>query len=185
MSKERPWTEEEESLLRENYPSTSVRALSEMLGRSIPSVDGKVRRLGLAKQDTAHVVGGAREGYRNPFELMPREDALKLDKIDLLRVNWSLFEMYRRELNNPSLSKAQRHRLMNALSNHTSIINSVMKGSEDQLGDEDDLKARFISLNLGDGRRTYGARRIRLMRQPKYRPRRTRVMVEGSDDEAE
>ena len=185
MSKERAWTEEEESLLRDNYPSTSIRALSEMLGRSIPSVDGKVRRLGLARPDAGRGVRGTREGCRNPFELMTREDALKLDKIDLLRVNWSLFEMYRRELNNPSLSKAQRHRLMNALSNHTSIINSVMKGSEDQLGDEDDLKARFISLNLGDGRRTYGTRRVRMMRQSKYRPRSIRVMLEGSENEAE
>ena len=185
MSKERPWTKEEESLLRENYPNVSIRALSEMLGRSIPSVDGKVRRLGLARSDAGRVVGGTREGYRNPFELMTREDALKLDKIDLLRVNWSLFEMYRRELNNPSLSKAQRHRLMNALSNHTSTINSVMKGSEDQLGDEDDLKARFISLNLGVGRRTYGTRRIRMKGWPKHRARRIRVMLEDAEDEAE
>jgi len=185
MSKERPWTEEEESLLRENYPNVSIRALSEMLGRSIPSVEGKARRLGLRKPDARQGEGGSRDGYKNQFEMMTREDALKLDKIDLLRVNWSLFEMYRRELNNPGLSKAQRHRLMNALSNHTSIINSVMKGSEEQLGDEDDLKARFISLNLGDGRRTYGARRIRLKRQSKYRPRRIRVMLEGAENEAE
>ena len=185
MSREGAWSGEEESLLSENYTTLSIRALSDMLGRSIPSVEGKARRLGLRKPDARQGEGGSRDGYKNRFEMMTREDALKLDKIDLLRVNWSLFEMYRRELNNPSLSKAQRHRLMNALSNHTSIINSVMKGSEEQLGDEDDLKARFISLNLGDGRRTYGARRIRMKGWPKHRARRIRVMLEDAEDEAE
>jgi hypothetical protein len=99
---------------------------------------------------------------------MTREEALKLDKIDLLRVNWSLFEMYRRELNNPSLSKTERHKLMNAMSNLTSIINSVMKGSEEQLGEEDDLKARFTSLNLRESR-GIGSRRVRMNRALRIR----------------
>jgi len=161
------WTDEEETLLRESYPGASIRELSETLGRSIPSVEGKVRRLGLAKPKAREGGGDAREGYRNPFELMTREEALRLDKIDLLRVNWSLFEMYRRELNNPGLTKAERHKLMNALSNHISIINSVMKGSEDQLGGEDDLRSMFVKLNFEDGDGRPVARRIRLMGKPR------------------
>jgi hypothetical protein len=143
-----------------------------MLGRSVASVEGKARRMGLSKPGALRDTGKTPDGYPNPFELMTRDDALKLDKIDILRINWSLFEMYRRELNNPSLTKAERHRLMNALSNHTSIINGVMKGSEDQLGDEDDLKARFLSLSLGNG-------------SPEVRARRVRIIVEGVRDETQ
>ena len=84
------WTKDEESLLRENHPNVSIRALSEMLGRSVSSVEGKIRRLGLNKPSPRRGEGGAREGHRNTFELMTREDALKLGKIDLLKINWSL-----------------------------------------------------------------------------------------------
>ena len=90
MSGKGAWTKDEESLLRENYPNVSIRALSEMLGRSTPSVEGKIRRLGLNEPSPRRGAGGAREGHRNLFELMTREEALKLDKIDVLRVNWSL-----------------------------------------------------------------------------------------------
>jgi hypothetical protein len=172
MSRKGAWSGEEESLLRENYPSMSAKALSDMLERSVSSIEGKAKRLGLSKLNDRQGDGDAPDGYLNPFEMMTRDDALKLDKIDLLRINWSLFEMYRRELNNPSLTKAERHRLMNALSNHTSTINSVMRGSEDQLGDEDDLKTRFIKLNLGDG-------------QSELKARRVRITLEGVEDEAE
>jgi hypothetical protein len=172
MPKKGDWTDEEESLLREKYPSLSAGALSEMLGRSVSSVEGKAKRLGLRKADTEQVEIDPPHNYPNQFEMMTRDDALKLDKIDLLRINWSLFEMYRRELNNPNLTKTERHRLMNALSNHTSIINSVMKGSEDQLGEEDDLKAQFVRLKLGDG-----GKEVRL--------RRVRIMMEGMEDEAQ
>ena len=164
------WSEREETLLRENYPSVKNSTLSDMLGRSVYSIECRAKRLGLRKMGATQGGGEAPDGYSNPFEMMTREDALKLDKIDILRVNWSLFEMYRRELNNPSLTKAERHRLMNALSNHTSIINSVMKGSEDQLGDEDDLKASFIRLSLGDGR-------------PEVKARRVHITLEGVEDE--
>lgn len=61
-----------------------------------------------------------------------------------------------------------RHRLMSAMCNLTSIINSVMKGSEEQLGEEDDLKARFTRLNLGGSGRSYGSRRSRRTGQPHY-----------------
>ena len=164
MSSEKAWTEEEESLLRENYTSASLNELSDTLGRSVSSIEGKARRMGLRKSSTRHGSGKNPDNYPNPFDLMTRDDALKLDKIDLLRINWSLYEMYQRELNNPNLTKAERHRLMNALSNHTSTINGVMKGSEDELGDEgDDIKTKFLRLNLGDGKPDVRARRVRIV----------------------
>jgi hypothetical protein len=46
MPRERFWTEDEESVLRENYPMVSFKALSGMLGRSVSSVEGKARRMG-------------------------------------------------------------------------------------------------------------------------------------------
>jgi hypothetical protein len=43
MPKDRDWTDEEEYLLREKYPSLSAGALSEMLKRSVSSVEGKAK----------------------------------------------------------------------------------------------------------------------------------------------
>ena len=99
--------------------------------------------------------------YENPFEMIPRGDAKKLDKIDLLRINWSLANMYTRELNNPSLTKPERHRLMNALSNHTSIINAIMKSAQAEIESED-LESKFLEISGGSGRGTLRARRIRI-----------------------
>lgn len=92
---------------------------------------------------------------------MGREEAVKLDKIDLLRINWSLALMYQRELSNPDLSKGERHKLMNALSNHTSIINNIMKSAEEELREEeDDLEEKFVRIS-GTGRpTTIRARRV-------------------------
>ncbi len=163
VSKIRAWTDEEESLLREKYLSVPVKTLAEALGRSVPSIDNKIRRLGLIKSNDSSISLPTRSSLQNSFEMMTREDAQKLDKIDLLRVNWSLFQMYERELDNPKLSKTQRHKLMGAMCSLTSVINSIMKGSEEQLGDEDDLKARFTRLNLGTGGRGYSSRRSRRM----------------------
>jgi len=164
MSSERAWTAEEETLLKDNFPSASLEKLSDTLGRSVSSIEGKARRMGLRKSGKCRGASKAPSDFSNPFDLMTRDDAIKLDKIDLLRINWSLFEMYRKELNNPNLTKAERHRLMNALSNHTSTINGVMKGSEDELGDEgDDIKTKFLRLNLGDGKPDVRARRIRIV----------------------
>ncbi len=68
---------------------------------------------------------------------------MRLDRIDLLRYNWSLLEMYHRELERPGLSQGAKHRLMNALGQLTGTIANVMKGREDELGDEDDLRNKF------------------------------------------
>lgn len=59
--------------------------------------------------------------------------------------------MFRRELNNPELKTRDRIRLMHTMSSHTATISAMMKGSEDQLGEEDDLKAQLIRLEYKDG----------------------------------
>jgi hypothetical protein len=85
VSNIRAWTGEEESLLREKYLSIPVKTLAEALGRSVPSVDNKPRRLGLKKPDDSSIILPTTSSFRSSFEMMTREDAQKLDKIDLLR----------------------------------------------------------------------------------------------------
>jgi hypothetical protein len=158
------WTEEEESLMRELYPTTDNAALSRRLGRSVGAVENKASRMGLRKKRRAEEDSRGEEGedgFENSFELIGREEAVKLDKIDLLRINWSLALMYQRELSNPDLSKGERHKLMNALSNHTSIINNIMKSAEEELREEeDDLEEKFVRIS-GTGRpTTIRARRV-------------------------
>ncbi|PIN74392.1 hypothetical protein COV22_01140 [Candidatus Woesearchaeota archaeon CG10_big_fil_rev_8_21_14_0_10_47_5] len=41
----RPWTSEEEDLLRKTYPTTSDEEIRRIFGRSIESIKGKVYRL--------------------------------------------------------------------------------------------------------------------------------------------
>lgn len=160
----RRWTTQDESLLEELYPTTDKPTLSKILDRSVSAIENKASRMELRK------IEGSEEGeelssdrFSNPFELASREEALKRDKIDLLRINWSLSSMYQRELRNPDLTKAERHRLMNALSNHTSIINSVMRGVEEELGEEESLEDRFVEISSRDGARFIRARRVRIL----------------------
>lgn len=47
------WTEEEESLMRELYPTTDNAALSRRLGRSVGAVENKASRMGLRKKRRA------------------------------------------------------------------------------------------------------------------------------------
>jgi hypothetical protein len=157
MSKKETWTPEEEEVLRQKYPTTKNKVLSKELNRTVPSITMKAVRLKLVKQIDEDPI----DDYENSFEVMTRDDAMKLDKFDLLRVNWSLLEMYRRELSNPRLGRKDRIKLMNALSNHTATINAIMKGSEDQLGEEEDLKAQFLSLQSEEKEREIIPRRIR------------------------
>jgi hypothetical protein len=133
--------------MRELYPSTDNKTLSERLGRSMTSVECKASRMGLKKEATKEAAKGEEDPFSNPLVLITREQTLELDKIELLRLIWSLALMYRRELANPGLTKAERHKLMNALSNHTSIVNNIPKGAEDELGEEEeDLEAKFIEI---------------------------------------
>ena len=141
------WSQEDEDLLRDLYPRIPTRILAKQMNRSIPAIIAKASRMGIQKeiQDDMEFP----DDFENPFELISREEAQKLDKIDVLRVNWSIFQMYQRELNNPSLTKSDRHKLMISLSNHTAVINSIMKGSEEELGDDkEDIRSLYQSLNL-------------------------------------
>ena len=144
----RRWTTEDESLLDDLYPTTDNPTLSKMLTRSVSAIENKASRMGLRKTEVNEEgEKPSSDRFSNPFELASREEALKRDKIDLLRINWSLSSMYQRELRNPDLTKAERHKLMNALSNHTSIVNNILKGAEDELKEgEEDLEAQFIEI---------------------------------------
>ena len=160
----RRWTAQDEGLLEELYPTTDKPTLSKILDRSVSAIENKASRMELRK------IEGNEEGeeppsdrFSNPFQLTSREEALKRDKIDLLRINWSLSSMYQTELRNPDLTKAERHRLMNALSNHTSIINSVMRGVEEELGEEESLEDRFVEISSRNGPRFITARRVRIL----------------------
>ena len=160
----RRWTTEDESLLDDLYPTTDNPTLSKMLTRSVSAIENKASRMGLRKTEVNEEgEKPSSDRFSNPFELASREEALKRDKIDLLRINWSLSSMYQRELRNPDLTKAERHRLMNALSNHTSIINSVMRGVEEELGEEESLEDRFVEISSRDGPRFITARRVRIL----------------------
>ena len=141
------WTEEEEHLLTELYPGTDNKTLSKRLGRTVTSIECKASRMGLKKETTKEATKREEHPTPNPLVMITREKALSLDKIELLRLIWSLALMYRRELANPGLTKAERHKLMNALSNHTSIVNNILKGAEDELSEgEEDLEAQFIEI---------------------------------------
>lgn len=157
------WTQDEELLLEETYPTTDNPTLSKMLTRSVSAIENKASRMGLRKTEVNEEEEPSSDRFSNPFELASREEALKRDKIDLLRINWSLSSMYQRELRNPDLTKAERHRLMNALSNHTSIINSVMRGVEEELGEEESLEDKFIEISSRDGHSFIRARRVRIL----------------------
>jgi hypothetical protein len=144
------WTEEDEGLLMELYPVTDNRTLSERLGRSVVSIECKASRMGLRKEtkEEGEREEGEEHQFSNPLVMISREETLDLDKIELLRLIWSLALMYKNELANPTLAKAERHKLMNALSNHTAIVNNIMKGAEDELSEEEeDLEAKFIEVS--------------------------------------
>jgi hypothetical protein len=99
----------------------------------VTSVECKASKMGLRKETTKEAAKGEPPPSSNPLVMISREQTLELDKIELLRLIWSLALMYRKELANPGLAKAERHKLMNALSNHTSIVNNILKGAEDEL----------------------------------------------------
>jgi len=149
------WSGEEEEELRRLYPVTDRGELSVLFGRSVASIDNKASRMGLRKREvTGKLCEGLEpETYVNSFVLLSRREALRLDRIDLLRINWSLAEMYQRELCNPGLGERDRHRLMMALSNHTSIINNIMGEAEEDVREEEleeSLESRFLEILTPD-----------------------------------
>ena len=159
------WTGEEEELLRRLYPTTPTKIIAAQMGRTQLALRTRAMELGITKNNSKP------SSFTNSFEPLSREETMKRDKIDLLGVNWSLLEMYRRELTNPDLRTRDRIRLLHAMSSHTATISSVMRGSEDQLGAEDDLRAQFLRLDFDEGNKTT-PRRIRF-------GRRTYALVES------
>jgi len=163
------WTPEEEELLRQLFPTMPNKKIAAQLGRTQLAIRMKATNLGLRKNIEKP------GSFVNSFEPLTREETLKLDKIDLLGVNWSLLEMFRRELNNPELKTRDRIRLMHIMSSHTATISAVMRGSEDQLGSEDDLKAQFLRLEFDEGEKVtprrirYGRRTYALIGKPVVR----------------
>jgi hypothetical protein len=167
MSGKVAWTPEDEELLKQLYPTTPNKKLATRLRRTPLAISMKATNLGLTKIDAE------KSGiFTNSFEPLTRKETLKLDKIDLLGVNWGLLEMFRRELNNPELRTRDRIRLLHTMSSHTATISAVMKGSEDQLGEEDDLRAQFIRLEYKEGdevtprRIRYGRRTYAIVEEP-------------------
>ncbi len=158
---EKVWTAEEEDLLMKTFADTPNRELAEQLQRSVSSITNKATRMGLVKEGPEEEDVGPPE---IPIELMSREDAMKLDKIDLLRINWGILEVLKREIASPDLKPRERIRLVGCMSTITTNINSIMKGSEDQLGRTENLKA--VMKTIWE-KRTIGGRRIR--RKDKYR----------------
>jgi hypothetical protein len=136
------WTPEDEALLRRLYPTTPTKVIAAQLGRTQVALRTRAMELGITKNVEKP------SGFKNSFVPLTREETMKRDKIDLLCVNWSLLEMYQRELANPELRTRDRIRLMHAMSSHTATISTVMRGSEDQLGAEDDLKTQFLRLEF-------------------------------------
>ncbi len=142
------WSEWEERLLRLLYPYHDNETIAEVLGKSRASIDNKASRMGLKKAGPRGRVEV--EDIINRFDLISREEARNLDEVDVLRLVWSLALMYRRELNNPHLSKAERHKLMNAFSAHLATLNNVMKSVEAPSEVEEDLEKYFVELVVGD-----------------------------------
>ncbi len=151
------WTPGEEDILKKLYPITPNDKIANQIGRTKLAIRMKATNLGLRKK------GEKSSGFKNSFEPMTREETLKLDKIDLLGVNWSLLEMFRRELSNPELKTKDRIRIMHIMSSHIATISATMRGSEEQLGTEDDLKAQLVRLEYDEGKTT--PRRIRFGRR--------------------
>jgi hypothetical protein len=156
MSSKETWEPEDEVFLREHYSTTSNRKLAKEMGRTVNSIQIKANRLGLAKE-----IDDEDDDFENNLEEMTRDEAKKLDKIDLLALSWSLLKMFRRELSNPRLDAKSRVKLMVAVSNHTATINNIMRGSEDELGAEEDLEASLAKLEDRHERREAMSRRSR------------------------
>ena len=73
-------------------------------------------RIGLKKTKAIPIKQSQR--YENKLDLITRDETMKLDTVELLRVSWSLPHMQQRELSKPNLAEAQRQKQMNCFFNH-------------------------------------------------------------------
>ena len=141
MSNKEAWEPEDEAFLSEHYPTTPNKKLANEMGRTVNSIQIKANRLGLVKE-----IDENDGDFENTLEVISPEEVKKLTKIDLLATGWGLLKMLSRELSNPQLKIKDRIKLMDILSSHTVSISNIMRGSEDELGAEEDLEKALIKL---------------------------------------
>lgn len=157
------WRDEEVETLKKLYPSTPNRELAERLHRSQYSVEMKAKRLQLQKEPSPPPTKEPHR-YVNEFAVITREEAAKRDKVELLRYCWSLTDMFKRELDNPSLDDAQRQKIMNSMANMINVTNSIMRNTPDEIFEEKpDLNQKFRHIISRES--TVKGRRVRLSRR--------------------
>ena len=139
------WTEEEEHKLAELYPETPAHIIASLLNRSISSIHTKAQRLGIRKKDNQQI-NPTIKPYTNTYQTITREEVMRRDKVELLRVSWSLLDMEKRELNNPNLSEAQRRKQMASLNNVINTINNINKTTPEEFYDEKPDLAESFSI---------------------------------------
>jgi hypothetical protein len=145
------WSQDEVDILENLYPSTPNDEIARRLGRSRYSVEMKAKRLGFEKEQPSPAP--EEEGSPAPpsFELISREEALKRDKVELLRYSWSLTDLIKEEMNNPNLSDAQRHKIINSMSNMINITCTIMRHTPEEVFQEQpDLNERFLKVSYYD-----------------------------------
>jgi len=140
------WKKEETKQLKELYPDTPNKEIAIRLNRSQYSIEMKAKNLGLKKQPKPPPPETPQTP--NTFKLIDRDEVTKRDKVELLRYSWSLAELYTQELENPELSDAQRHKIMNGMGNMINIINSIMRYTPDEVFmEQPDLYQEFLKIS--------------------------------------
>ncbi|MBD3207802.1 hypothetical protein GF319_15840 [Candidatus Bathyarchaeota archaeon] len=144
------WSLDEVDILKNLYPTTSNADIARHLGRSLHSVEMKAKSLNLKKKPSP-----APEKIFEPdfslFTLISREEAVRRDKIDLLRYCWSLTDLYNKELNNPNLEDAQRHKIMNSMANMINVTSTILRYTPEEVFQEKpDLNERLVKIIRAD-----------------------------------
>lgn len=153
------WSDEEAETLINLYPGTPNSEIAKRLGRSLYSVEMKAKRLQLQKDASPPPTGESRH-HVNEFTVITREEATRRDKVELLRYCWSLTDMFRRELDNPSLDDAKRQKIMNSMANMINVTNSIMRYTPDEVFEEKpDLSKRLRHVISRDT--SFRSRRVR------------------------
>ena len=141
------WSQDEVDILENLYPSTPNDEIARRLGRSRYSVEMKAKRLGFEKEQPSPAPEEEDSPAPPSFELISREEALKRDKVELLRYSWSLTDLIKDEINNPKLDDAQRHKIMNSMANMINITSTIMRYTPEEVFQEQpDLDKRFIEI---------------------------------------
>lgn len=140
------WSKNEVEVLKNLYPNTPNEQIARQLGRSLYSVEMKAKRLGLLKKSSPSPIELCTPEYIM-FKLISRKDALNRDKVDLLRYSWSLTDLLEKELSNPNLDDAQRHKIMNSMANMINITSTIMRYTPEEVFQEKpDLNDRLVKI---------------------------------------